>query len=78
VNGGINESPVLAGVGGVGSRDRVTLRVNSQKRDEGLKAGDVHIGVQVRHNAYVSPVISAVLILGGAGMMIAGGRRRAG
>jgi len=45
---------------------------------EGLKAGDVHIGVQVRHNAYVSPVISAVLILGGAGMMIAGGRRRAG
>ncbi len=45
---------------------------------EGLKAGDVHIGVQVRHNEYVSPVISAVLILGGAGMMIAGGRRRAG
>jgi hypothetical protein len=45
---------------------------------EGLKAGDVHIGVQVRHNEHVSPVISAVLILGGAGMMIAGGRRRAG
>jgi len=44
---------------------------------EGLKAGDVQIGVQVRHNEYVSPVISAVLILGGAGMMIAGGRRRA-
>jgi hypothetical protein len=45
---------------------------------EGLKAGDVHIGVQVRHNEYVAPVISAVLILGGAGMMIAGERRRAG
>ena len=41
---------------------------------EGLKAGDGHIGVHVRHNEYVSPVISAVLILGGAGMMIAGGR----
>lgn len=43
---------------------------------EGLKAGNIDIGVQVRHNERVSPVVSAVLILGGAGMMIAGGRGR--
>ena len=44
---------------------------------EGLKAGDFQVGLQVRHDERVPPLISAVLILGGAGMMIAGGRRRA-
>jgi hypothetical protein len=44
---------------------------------EGVKAGNVNIGVQVRHNERVSPIVTAVLILGGAGMMIAGGRGRA-
>ncbi len=44
---------------------------------EGVKAGNVNIGVQVRHNERVSPIVSAVLILSGAGMMIAGGRGRA-
>jgi hypothetical protein len=43
---------------------------------EGLKAGNVDIGVEVRHSERVSPIVSAVLILGGAGMMIAGGRGR--
>jgi hypothetical protein len=45
--------------------------------NHGIKAGDVNIGVQTRENERVSPVISAVLILGGAGMMIAGHRRTA-
>jgi hypothetical protein len=43
---------------------------------EGIKAGNVNIGVQVRHSERVSPIVSAVLILGGAGMMIGGGRGR--
>ena len=43
--------------------------------NEGINAGDVHIGVQVRHDEKVSPIISAVLILGGVGLMFAGGRK---
>jgi hypothetical protein len=43
---------------------------------EGIKAGNVNIGVEVRHSERVSPVVSAVLILGGAGMMIARARGR--
>jgi hypothetical protein len=35
----------------------------------------MHIGVQVRHDEKVSPVISAVLIVGGIGLMIAGSRK---
>jgi hypothetical protein len=38
----------------------------------GIKAGDVSIGVQTHERERVSPGISAVLILAGAGMMIAG------
>jgi hypothetical protein len=45
--------------------------------NHGIKAGDMSIGVQTTHNEKVSPIISAVLVLGGAGMMIAGGRGRA-
>ncbi len=44
---------------------------------DGLKAGNVEIGVEVRHNEHVSPVISTVLIVAGAGLMIAGSRRKA-
>jgi hypothetical protein len=40
--------------------------------NHGIKAGDVHIGVQTEHSERVSPIISVVLILGGAGLMIAG------
>lgn len=45
--------------------------------NHGIKAGDMSIGVQTTHNEKVSPIVSAVLVLGGAGMMIAGGRGRA-
>lgn len=45
--------------------------------NHGIKAGDMSIGVQTTHNEKVSPILSAVLVLGGVGMMIAGGRGRA-
>lgn len=45
---------------------------------EGLKAGDLNIGVEVRHNERVSPIVSTVLIVVGGGMMIAGSRAKAG
>lgn len=41
---------------------------------EGIRAGNVDIGVQVKHNDRVPPIVTAVLIIGGASMMIAGGR----
>ena len=44
---------------------------------QGIKAGDLNIGVQTRHSERVSPAISVVLIGGGIGLMIAGGRSRA-
>jgi hypothetical protein len=40
--------------------------------NHGIKAGDVNIGVKTTHSETVSPVISAVLIAGGVGMMIGG------
>jgi hypothetical protein len=43
---------------------------------EGFKAGDIHIGVQTTHSERVSPIISAVLIVGGIGMAVAGARSR--
>jgi hypothetical protein len=45
--------------------------------NHGIKAGDTKIGVQTTHNERVSPILSTVLVLGGAGMMISGGRGRA-
>jgi hypothetical protein len=41
---------------------------------QGIKAGDVNIGVQTTHNERVSPIVSAVLIAGGIALSIAGGR----
>ena len=41
---------------------------------QGIKAGDVSIGVQTTHNERVSPLISAVLIAGGIALSIAGAR----
>lgn len=38
----------------------------------GINAGDVHVGVNTQHNERVSPAISAVLLVVGAGLMIAG------
>jgi hypothetical protein len=39
---------------------------------EGLKAGDINVGVDVRHEERVPPIVSVVLVAAGAGMMIAG------
>ena len=38
---------------------------------EGFKPSGVSIGIRLRHDEKISPVISAVMILAGAGMMIA-------
>ena len=43
---------------------------------EGVKAGNVDIGVDVRHNEHVSPIVSTVLVVAGAAMMIAGSRAK--
>jgi hypothetical protein len=44
---------------------------------EGIKAGSINIDVQKKHNELVSPIVSAVLIGGGVGLLIAGRRRSA-
>jgi hypothetical protein len=44
---------------------------------EGFKAGGVSIGVETRHEEKVSPIVSAAMILGGAGLMIVGKSKRA-
>jgi hypothetical protein len=41
-----------------------------QTQREGIKAGGVSFGVETHSEEKVPPIISAVLILGGAGMMI--------
>jgi len=45
-----------------------------QTQNEGVKVGDLNIGVQTRQKEKVSPIVTAVLIVAGAGMMIGGGR----
>jgi hypothetical protein len=40
--------------------------------NHGVKAGDVHIGVQTTHSERVQPVVSIVLLAVGAGLMLAG------
>ena len=40
---------------------------------QGIKGGDVNIGIQVKRHERVSPTVSVILIAGGIGMMIAGG-----
>jgi len=39
--------------------------------EKGFKAGGFSVGVETHHDSTVSPIISGVMILGGAGMMIA-------
>ena len=39
---------------------------------DGVKVGGVSIGVETHHDEKVAPIVSAMLILGGAGLMIAG------
>jgi hypothetical protein len=40
--------------------------------NHGIKAGDVSIGVQTHESEKISPAISAVMLVVGAGLMIAG------
>jgi hypothetical protein len=42
----------------------------------GVRSGDLNIGIQTRSDQKVSPIVSAILIAGGIGMMVAGGRGR--
>ena len=46
-----------------------------QTEKEGFKAGGVSIGIETRHSERISPVVGGVLILAGAGVMIAGRRK---
>ena len=39
---------------------------------DGVNVAGVSIGVETRHDEKVPPIASAVMILGGAGLMIAG------
>lgn len=43
---------------------------------QGIKVGDMNIGVQTSHSEKVSHVISAVLMAGGIALAIAGARTR--
>jgi hypothetical protein len=43
----------------------------------GVEIGGVSLGIETSHKEKVSPIVSAVLILAGAGMMIAGQRKKA-
>ena len=42
---------------------------------DGFMAGGVSFGVETRHEEKVSPFVSAVMILGGVGTMVAGKRK---
>ena len=53
---------------GIGS---LVVPIPSNEHD-GVKVGGVSIGVETRHDEKVAPIVSAMLILGGAGLMIAG------
>lgn len=39
---------------------------------DGVNVGGVTIGIETRHDEKLSPIVSSVMILGGAGLMIAG------
>lgn len=43
--------------------------------NHGIQAGGVSIGVQTHENERVPPYVSAILLAGGIGMMLAGGRK---
>ncbi len=42
---------------------------------EGFKAGGLSVGIETRHDEKVSPIVSAAMILCGAGLLIAGKRK---
>jgi hypothetical protein len=43
---------------------------------KGIEAGGVSVDIKTHHDEKVSPILSGVMIIGGAGMMIAGARRK--
>ena len=47
-----------------------------QKDRAGVEIGGVSLGVETTSREKVSPIVSGALIVAGAGMMIAGGRKR--
>lgn len=54
----------------------VSLLVPIPRNDrEGFKGGGISISVETQHSERVSPIVGGVMILAGAGMMIAGKRR---
>jgi hypothetical protein len=42
-----------------------------RNEQDGLKVGSVSIGIETRQSEKVSPIVSAAMILGGAGLMMA-------
>ena len=42
---------------------------------EGFKAGGLSVGIETQHQEKVSPIVSAAMILCGAGLLIAGKRK---
>ena len=40
------------------------------REHDGFRAGPVSIGVETNHSETSSPIVSAMLILGGAGLMV--------
>ena len=47
-----------------------------QKERHGVEIGEVSLGVETTSREKVSPIVSGVLVLAGAGMMIAGSRKK--
>jgi hypothetical protein len=43
---------------------------------EGISAGDLSVGINVRHDEKVSPIVSAAMIIAGVGLMIAGNAKK--
>jgi hypothetical protein len=46
-----------------------------QREKHGVKIGDASVGVETTTSRKVAPVVSAVLIVGGAALMLAGRQR---
>jgi len=49
----------------------LVVPIPSTPRDS-VQAAGITLGIETRHQETVSPIVSALMILGGAGMMIAG------
>ena len=47
-----------------------------QRNTEGFRVGDVSLGIEVRREEKISPVLTAVMIVSGIGAMIAARSRK--